>query len=208
VSALDDGIAFVINRATFQSVLGDFRGLVAKSVDQKRLAAVRLIQQTQLDKPTIASLAKFIVEKHYKRGRVIVNEGQTVEAALYLMRKGRVRIWSRSKSQPEEVDNIGFFGEDQLLADVERGRNGPYDPTTTVAKYTVQALEDVTVGVLSLAVCRKCLDTASFGKPHASILDSLVQRQVPMTELQRHKILGAGTFGQVRSALYLSEQVI
>lgn len=197
VTALEDGIAFVIDKATFQAVLGDLEGLITKSLDRKKLLAIKLIQQTQLDKPTVKSLSNFVVEKQYKKGRMIMNEGQTVEAALYLMRKGKVRIWSRSKSQPEIVDHLGFFGEEQLLADVERGTNGPYDPTTTIAKYTVQALDDVSVGVLTLAVCRKCLDTTNFGKPHASILDSLIQRQIPMAELQRHRILGAGTFGQV-----------
>jgi CRP-like cAMP-binding protein len=198
VTAVEDGTAFVIDNLTFQAVLGDLQGLILKELDRKKLMVIKLFQDTHLDRPTVTSLAKFIVEKRYKRGRVIINEGQTVEAALYLMRKGRVRIWSRAKSEAEDVDDVGFFGEDQLLTDVERGVNGPYDPTTTVAKYTVQALEDVTVGILSLAVCRKCLDTTNFGKPHASILDSLVQRQVPMDELQRHKILGAGTFGQVK----------
>jgi CRP-like cAMP-binding protein len=200
-TAVEDGIAFVIDKETFRTVLGDLQGLIIKSLDRKKLGAMKLIQQTQLDKPTIRSLSNFVVEKKYKKGRVILNEGQTVEAALYIMRKGKVRIWSRAKNQPEIVDDLGFFGEDQLLADVERGTNGPYDPTTTVAKYTVQALDDVSLGILTLAVCRKCLDTTNFGKPHASILDSLVQRQIPMTELQRHRILGAGTFGQVRVPL-------
>jgi hypothetical protein len=50
--------------------------------------------------------------------------------------------------------------------------------------------------VLTLGVCRKCLDTTHMGKPHSSILDSLVTRQIPLSVLKRHRILGAGTFGQ------------
>lgn len=137
------------------------------------------------------------MDHRYKKGRTIINEGQEVEAALYLIRKGRLRLVSSEQDEPTYVDPNGFFGEDQLMADVVRGRNGPYDPTTTTAKYTVQVLEDVVAGVLTLAVCRKCLDTTNFGRPHASVLDSLVQRELPMAELEKHKILGAGTFGQV-----------
>jgi Cyclic nucleotide-binding domain len=167
-------------------------------------AAIKLFQQTQLDRPTLASLANFIVEKSYKKGRIIVKEGHQVEAALYLMRKGRLRITSSTDNEPTYIDADGYFGDDQLLADVTRGRNGPYDPTTITPKYTVQVMEDTTVGILTLAVCRKCLDTTNFGVPHASVLDSLVRRQVPMSELKKHKILGAGTFGQVRSCCMMT----
>jgi len=113
------------------------------------------------------------------------------------IRSGRVRRRCEDGSIDEVIAGGGYFGEDQLLADVARGRNGPYDPTTTRIGYTVEAVEDSVCGILTLAVCRKCLDTTNFGKPHASILDSLVTRQIPMAELKKHKILGAGTFGQV-----------
>jgi hypothetical protein len=119
------------------------------------------------------------------------------EAALYLIRTGRVRIRTKDGSVDETFAGGGYFGDDQLLADVSRGKNGPYDPTTTAMAYTVEVLDDCVCGVLTLAVCRKCLDTTNMGKPHASVLDSLVTRQIPMSELKKHAILGAGTFGQV-----------
>lgn len=140
-----------------------------------------------------------MVERKYKARRKICVEGSVAEAALYLIREGKVRISSEHSGgdKEEEFGEGGYFGEDQLLADVIRGKNGPYDPTTTKMRYTVDVVENCVCSVLTLAVLRKCLDTTMLGKPHASVLDSLVLRQIPMQQLRRHRILGAGTFGQV-----------
>lgn len=150
--------------------------------------------------PTLASLSNFITDRRYRKGQKICVEGEPTDAALYLVRKGQLRLQS-SDSCRTPVDELigegGYFGEDQLRADVVRGRNGPYDPTTTVAGYTVEVVHDCVCGVLTLAVCRKMIDTTNMGKPHTSVIDSLVTRQVPMEQLKKHKILGAGTFGQV-----------
>jgi len=163
----------------------------------QKQAGIKVFQQTQLDGPTLGSLSSFISDRKYKKGRKICKEGEVQEAALYLIRTGRVRIYKKDGTRDELIAGGGYFGDDQLMADVVRGRNGPYDPSTTSVEYTVEVVEDCVCGILTLAVCRKCLDTTNMGKPHASILDSLVTRQIPITELKKHKILGAGTFGQV-----------
>lgn len=150
-------------------------------------AGIKVLQKTQLDGPTLASLSNFIVDRKYKKGHKICKEGAEGEAALHLIRAGRVRVFKKDGSHDEVIAGGGYFGEDQLLADVARGQNGPYDPTTTKFGYTVEVVEDCVCGVLTLSVCRKCLDTTNMGKPHASILDSLVTRQIPLEDLKRHR---------------------
>lgn len=124
-------------------------------------------------------------------------EGKGIDAGLYLVRKGKLRIRNKAGTRDETISVGGYFGEEQLLTDVIKGSNGPDDPTTCKAAHTVEVLEDCVCGVLWLAVLRNCVDTTMLGQPQASILDSLITRQIPMNELKKHTILGAGTFGQV-----------
>jgi hypothetical protein len=117
-------------------------------------------------------------------------EGKSMEAGLYLIRKGKIRIYNKSKIRDDTMGEGGYFGEEQLMADVKRKSNGPDDPTSCRAEFTVEVLEDCVCGILWLAVLRNCLDTTMLGQPQASVLDSLITRHIPMKELKKHTILG------------------
>ena len=118
-----------------------------------------------------------------------------MEAAIYGIRKGLVHITSGTRD--ETLGKFGFFGEEMLTADAKSGKNGLKDPTTTKAPYTAVAVEDCIFGVLTLADCRKVVDTTYIGIGDGRVLDSIRQRRVTLQELKKHTILGAGTFGQV-----------
>jgi len=136
-------------------------------------------------------LAAAVVEKKYPKGHVFFTEGNQCNPALYLVREGKVSIQS---SNIHEVENLlgfsvgtaeiktiglnGYFGND-TLGDKENGEVG-------MAKYTVEALEEVTVGVLdakalhSVVVARKSMP-----------------KKITNNDLTMIRILGAGTFGKV-----------
>lgn len=117
-------------------------------------------------------------------------EAKSIEAGLYLVRSGKVRIYNKSKSRDEILGEGDYFGEGLLMTDAKRNSNGPDDPTTCKPGYTVEVTEDCICGILKLAVLRNCLDTTMLGKPQTAFLDSLVTKQIPMTELMKHTILG------------------
>jgi serine/threonine protein kinase len=143
----------------------------------------------------LASLADLIVDDVYRTGYVIFEEGQEVEATFYVVRQGRVHIKSADGSMDKEVGKGGYFGEDMLGADGRRGASR--DPTDRPA-YTVTVLEDCTLGCLTLEECRTVMDTTVIGKGKRKLAMSLVvNSEIKLTDLERHKILGAGTFGQV-----------
>lgn len=94
----------------------------------------------------------------------------------------------------EGIDGGGFFGEDQLKLDSKTGKNDPNAPSRLKGRYTVTATEGGTCGVLRLADCRLVFDTLLLGKSPREI-DS--KPKIPFEKLEKHTILGAGTFGQV-----------
>lgn len=86
-----------------------------------------------------------------------------------------------------------YFGDDQLRADTI-GRS------KFVSRYTAVAATDCVCGVLKLESFRRILDTHHMGKPqNINEIDSIRIGDLTITldQLKRHKILGAGTFGQV-----------
>ncbi|GKY97785.1 hypothetical protein MPSEU_000736700 [Mayamaea pseudoterrestris] len=195
--AKEDGMAFVIDRETFEKVLGKLDRIIMRSTDRKKLSGIKIIKDTELDTTTIATLASYISDRKWRAGQRIMVEGKSMEAGLYLVRKGKVQIVNKGKAHKEILGEGCYFGDDQLMTDAKRRSNGPDDPTTCKAMYTVEVLEDCVCGILWLAVLRNCLDSKMLGQPHASLLDSLIARQIPMNELNKHTILGSGTFGQV-----------
>lgn len=76
------------------------------------------------------------------------------------------------------------------MVDAESGDST--GPSTTVAKYTAFVIEDCECGVLTLASCRMTFNTVATGSPQVVMLEKIAIR-----DLQRHRILGEGTFGQV-----------
>jgi len=190
------GIALSIDSDTFSKVMGNLSQLVIKATDKRTLAALKIIQHTHLDPSDLAALADLIVDDVYRTGYVIFTQGEQVDAAFYLVRKGRVHIKSADGKIDKDIGEGGYFGEDMLAEDAKLGSNR--DPVCTPA-YTVTVLENCTLGCLSLEECRTMIDTTLVGKGKTKMTASLIggDADIKMSDLQRHKILGAGTFGQV-----------
>lgn len=119
-----------------------------------------------------------------------------------MVRTGIVTV-KHDNGETKTVGPDGYFGEDQLSADVGATAKD-YKigaAATVVPSYTViVGKDDVTCGVLTVTACRKVLDTRRIG--HAdSVLsmmrDSIMEKGVTLNDLKRHTVLGAGTFGQV-----------
>ena len=194
VIAETDGLAFRIDKETFQTVLGDFDDLILKSQDKRKLAAIKLIQDTPLEQASLTALAQAVTDKDFKAGDTIMIRGEPTEAALYLVRSGKLQVAKHSLfSFPDILERGGFLGVESLTADV--GLNDvPMGPATVTARFTVTVLEDCTCGVLTLESCRQVIDTRLIGKGEP---DAPSTEKIGKESLEYHKLLGAGTFGQV-----------
>jgi hypothetical protein len=150
---------------------------------------------THLSQPTLGSLASQFVDNTFPPKTDILTEGKTTKAALYFIRTGKVEIKSKNNEEfNKTIESGGCFGEDMLEIDI----GGMKKTTDYVSKYTVRTLGDpVVVGILSMEKCREIIDTTALGKQKKTKVDMGGDSNIPLNELTRHTILGAGTFGQV-----------
>jgi cAMP-dependent protein kinase regulator len=164
-------------------------------------SSIKVFRDSHFDTQTLASLCRLFKDKEVKKGDIVFKEGDTVEAALYMVRSTcKVVLKNKAGTLDEQRDGGGYFGDQQLLADAKAGKNKAGDPTTVVSEYTVEVVEGGMLGVLTLAACRTVFDTLFIGQELAGKVcfgSDLVKADIKLENLERHKILGAGTFGQV-----------
>ncbi|HXK33052.1 MAG TPA: cyclic nucleotide-binding domain-containing protein, partial [Dehalococcoidia bacterium] len=103
---------------------------------EEQLAAVPLF--SQLPRKDLTRLGRAVVERSYKKGDIIVKEGESA-VAFFMITKGRVEVSKGSGAKKRKLNELGpgsVFGEMALLD------GGPRDAT-------VKALEDTECLVLS-----------------------------------------------------------
>jgi serine/threonine protein kinase len=143
------------------------------------------------------ALTELIRDREFADASHILEEGKEYNAAFYIIRKGRVQLTSSESGETEELTIGQYFGEEMMYVDAKKHKNGPKDPTSAVAPYTVTVLEECKCGVLTLENCRRVFDTTMIGRGSHSNRDSIVKKNVQMKDFDKHSILGAGTFGHV-----------
>jgi CRP-like cAMP-binding protein len=197
VIAETNGMAFTVDKETFLQVVGNLEEAIQRSADEMRLRAIEVLAKTtQGDTRMISYMASQIKNQTFSAGEVLWKEGQRLnrEPALYLVRKGSIRISRIASADCVDIGMNHCFGEDQMYADTVK---------KFIPEYTLTVVEDCTCGILNLSSCRRVLDTIRMGTPQdVRMFDSLRASEnhtmkVTLKDLTLHKILGAGTFGQV-----------
>jgi protein kinase A len=191
IFAVEPTKTLTIDKKTFVRVLGDYGSLVLRKQDKLKLSGIKIIQDSSLESSEMEALAGAVKDQHYTKGEKFIEKGQETKAALYLVRKGQVQI-KDAKGKKRVVDKDGYFGEEMLTIDMDT-LHGKGEPVLA-ATYSAKALEDCTLGVLTIKDARKLVDTTSLGISKEA---KAPKKKVQVKDLEKHKILGAGTFGQV-----------
>lgn len=142
----------------------------------------------------MAALVTQFTDNEFDATTQIIKEGEQTKAALYFVRKGKVRLTSKDGSRDSIVDAGGYFGEDMLEIDIRGLQKTP----SCVAKYSVNTFSDgLVAGVLSISECRKIFDTTRLSSGKSVKQLKMEETEIRLSQLKKHGILGAGTFGQV-----------
>jgi len=201
VVALTKGTAFAIDRTIFQKVLGDFVKLISRAQDRHRLEGIKILRGSNLTSENLDELVSHVKDREFQENESIFEEGEVVEGALYFVRQGTIKISTLDGSRSEDIIPGGYFGQEQLLADVQ-GRQNP-------AKYTAVVGEEKCVcGVLTLKDCRSVFDTTNMEdgsytggsayklKKRESVIDTF-KADLTLEKLKKDTLLGEGQFAQV-----------
>ncbi|CAJ1962601.1 unnamed protein product [Cylindrotheca closterium] len=151
-----EGSCFVIDRDTFEKVLGKFSKVILKSQDKVLLEGIHIIKEAKLEAKVMDQLAFAIVDRNFKAGQNIMEEGKSTTAALYLVREGSVSIRDGDKVE-KTIEAGGYFADEHLMGDALRVANTMGNMSSQL---TVVCEEKCTCGVLTLKQCRLFVDTS------------------------------------------------
>mmetsp|Transcript_11356 Transcript_11356/g.20492 ORF Transcript_11356/g.20492 Transcript_11356/m.20492 type:complete len:920 (-) Transcript_11356:192-2951(-) len=195
-TAVKDTIALALSREVFEKVLGPLSEVIARSNDRRLLRSVPLFDKSDIENFEIELMGALIDEVKYAAEREILTEGDYVDApALFLVRSGVLEAYT-DDGESRILKSGTFFGEDTLMPDEDEkfgGKGGMKQ-----SRETVEVLEDCVLGKLTLAnIDSVILDLSRMGnQKHGKRVDQL-DRSIDIMKLERHTLLGAGTFGQV-----------
>jgi len=212
------GVAFSIDGPTFQRKLGEISVLMKRAQDGRKLAGVPLLHSAGLSMKQFWAMAQSIKDISFQAGKTVCKKDELTTPALYFVREGRVEV--QEKEKVKEILPGGYFGE-TLLSFAARNRL-PSVPSPI----TVTCTAKTKLGELRLTKCRSIFDVellagrsseaVSMGEIECECNeeDELVKRlasenqlteefkppprpKVKLEDLDKIKLLGAGTFGQV-----------
>lgn len=196
-TAVKDTIALALSREVFEKVLGPLSEVIARSNDRRLLRSVPLFDMSDIENFEIELMGALIDEVKYPAEREILTEGDYVDApALFLVRSGVLEAYT-DDGESRILKSGTFFGEDTLMPDEDQkfgGKGGMKQ-----SRETVEVLEDCVLGKLTLAnIDSVILDLSRMGnQKHGKKQGNMLDRSIDIMKLERHTLLGAGTFGQV-----------
>lgn len=195
-TAVKDTIALALSREVFEKVLGPLSEVIARSNDRRLLRSVPLFANSDIENFEIELMGALIDEVKYPAEREILTEGDYVDApALYLVRSGVLEAFT-DDGESRILKAGTFFGEDTLMPDEDEKYGGKGGMKQS--RETVEVLEDCVLGKLSLAnIDSVILDLSRMGNKKNGKAKDTLDRSVDIFKLERHTLLGAGTFGQV-----------
>lgn len=162
---------------------------------------IKVLRDADLTAEHINELASHLVDKEFEAKSTIFKEGQTVEGALYIVREGTLKISSLDGNRSEEIVPGGYFGQEQLLADIKGKRVN--------ANYSVVVGDDLCVcGILTLKDCRSVFDTtameegsytggSSYKLSKRQKVKEAIKKTVSLDTMKKECILGEGQFAEV-----------
>jgi len=195
-TAKKDTIALALSREVFEKVLGPLSEVIARSNDRRLLRSVPVFANSDIENFEIELMGALIDEVKYEAEREILTEGDYVDApALFLVRSGVLEAYT-DDGESRILKSGTYFGEDCLLPDDDEKYGGKGGMKQS--QETVEVLEDCVLGKLSLAnIDSVILDLGRMGNQKNGEKKDMLDRSIDIFKLERHTLLGAGTFGQV-----------
>jgi serine/threonine protein kinase/CRP-like cAMP-binding protein len=214
ITALSHGQALVIPKKAFEdafqyhyshdkssfpnttTTLLDVRQRLADlRMQREQLQQIAIFKDSHITKLQIQELMDLMHHCEFTKDEIIFRVSQKVEAAMYFVRQGSIRIESNKGKDFQVIHAGGYFGEQNMLLDQNKPGVKHYQKRSLVTATCIS--ETAKLDVLYLEECRNVINTTTigYGSTNSAVLANNVN--FPMSKIRRHALLGTGSFGQV-----------
>ena len=184
VTAMEDTTCLSLSREEFTKLLGDVTKLILKAADKRKLRALPIFEKAHVREYELDAMASQLVDMSFDKGGELSTIGMEVDPCIVFVREGKLEVQTEDGSTSVLSEGV-YFCDETICSE-----NFGYMARST---HNIKALEDTTVGVLTLDDIAKSLGSIERldGKQH------LLNTNLKLADLEKHRILGVGTFGQV-----------
>lgn len=216
VRAETDGQAIIISKKSFENVfcslcynhcgdhqyqhlngqhlLLDVQQLFDLRWKRTQLQQIMIFKDSALDDTQVDGLLDLMHHCEYKKEEVIFKVGDNVDAAMYFVREGSVRLEIDKGKEVRIIEKGGYFGEKSMLLDQNTNGNKSCSKWSSM---TATSSSDFTkIDMLLLEECRNIINTTILGLGRRATINA-IDDSVSWTDLKRHKLIGTGSYGQV-----------
>lgn len=176
-----------IEKDIFLNLVGSLEESIQRSRARDVLRLVPLIAKSNLSDSDMDKLISLFNQMTYTKGHTFCTLEKSIEPTLYVIQSGSVSR-TNYKGKTTVIGKHEYFGDETF----EVGKK------LVQSRYTIEALEDVTCQALSFTAVQIAfakLSSSITGPPEKE--GANLKKTVHLDNLHKHRILGAGTFGQV-----------
>lgn len=195
VVALTDVHLLAIEAETFKRVLGQHKDVMERLQNKRQLKCVAVFRDSKLQNIQLDALLDLMRHEHFTRRTHLIREGTTVDATISFIRKGTVHVVSKEEDTEKTLEGGAYFGQEWMLVDQNKEVRDDL-PALVKSKVTVIVEPGTDIDYLMLEDARKVVDTSmlGLGKP---VIVTGIDPSIHIQDVVRHRMLGAGSFGQV-----------
>jgi len=177
-----------------QPLLLDVQQLFHLRWKRTQMQQIMVFKDSILDSTQIDGLLDIMHHCEHTKDETIFKAGEKVEAAMYFVREGSVRLELNKGKDIQIIEKCGYFGEKNMLLD--QNTSGHKNHHIFSAMTAISSSASTKVDILLLEECRRVVNTTILGLGRNATVNT-IDDTVQWSSLKRHKLIGQGSFGQV-----------
>lgn len=187
-TALGDCALLCISKETFDTGIGHFEKVMTHSQNKRNIMGVPIFAKAKLDPAEVERLSKKIVSVTFPKNMSLLEEGKTptaIQRGLYIIKEGEIAV-SSSSGTAKILRSGDYFGED-LIHEKQN--------VNSLLNYVVR--ETAVCDVITVENIESALNGLARLERENSTIMSTLDATITLKTLNKVKMLGSGTFGQV-----------
>ena len=190
--AVGDCTLLCISKETVEAVVGSLEDLINDTCNKRILMCQSIFANAHLQPSEWDLLSNKMVKVTQSKGSILLEEGKPIsneQKGLYLIRKGEITVSSTNGDEYQQFWRGDSFGEDLIFSE-----------SSMVSSSTAIVDDDVTYFFLSQEDILAALGGIGRVQP-PSLRKYSMDVDLTLNQLDKIKILGSGTYGQVWLAI-------